>query len=262
MTFGDRLRASWKLVQLVIVTVAYCVATNLRALLISPAHRPRFRAERQRFGCSMLCRIIGIRVTINRLPTDGAGMIVSNHFGILDPLVLASRLPVAFVAKSEIERWPFVGWVTRTMGVIFVHRDRAHRTSDFVEQVRQRIDDGVQVLVFPEGTTSHNMEVRRFKTGAFAAIAGRDTDVTPAHLSVVTVDSRPLDDHGRERVVWADSPRSFMEQFFLLLSMREATFHIVVGEPVSAATRNRKRLAEELQDLVTRLADDTTEARQ
>jgi lyso-ornithine lipid O-acyltransferase len=209
------------------------------------------------YGCRILCRMLGVRVEAPQANAD-VGMIVANHFGIIDPLVLASKMPVAFVAKAEIERWPFVGWVTRTMGVIFVHRDRVKRTTDFVEQVRQRMSDGVTVLVFPEGTTSQSDEVQAFKTGSFAAIEQEPVQVTPLHLSVRTVNGRPLDEDGRDYVVWAQSPRSFMEQFFHLLSMREATFVVRIGEPVDAHDYKRKELAVELRNRVARLAAQWT----
>lgn len=255
MTIGDRVRATAKFVRLIVRTIVYGIATNHKARRLPKDERPAFRAHRQMVGCALLCDIIGVRADLRGRVDEGDQMIVCNHFGILDPLVLASRMPVAFVAKAEIERWPFVGWVTRTMGVIFVHRDRVHRTTDFVEQVRERLDDGVNVLVFPEGMTSDSSEIRPFKTGAFAAIAHRQVSLLPAYLTVRTVDGRPLDDAGRDKVIWAQSPRSFVEQFYLLLSLKEATFTIDIGEPLIDIDADRKTLAREMHRRVARLAD-------
>jgi lyso-ornithine lipid O-acyltransferase len=254
MTVSDRLRAASKFFRLIGAAIPYCIVTNYKARRLPPEEQPYFRALRQMEGCGILCRIIGVRT---RMSGDVAGrgkMLVCNHFGILDPLALASRMPVAFVAKSEIEKWPFVGWVTRAMGVIFVHRDRSARTTDFVEQVRERLASGTSVLVFPEGTTSSSDEVQPFKTGTFAAVAKRDHDVVPVYLRVTTVDDRPLDDEGRDKVVWAQSPRSFLEQFFLLLSMHESTFAIDLGNPIPVAGRNRKELATIAHQHVSALA--------
>jgi 1-acyl-sn-glycerol-3-phosphate acyltransferase len=253
MQFRHYLRATAKLTRLVSVTTAFTIATNLRARNLSESERWHYRAERQTEGCKILCRIMDVRVRCEG-DVEADGMVVSNHFGILDPLVLATAMPMAFVAKAEIEKWPFVGWVTRAMGVFFVHRNRSARTTDFVDQVRDRIEAGVRVTVFPEGTTSQRPEVQPFKTGAFAAVADREIRITPVHLSVVTVDGRPLDDEGRDKVVWAESPRSFMEQFMLLLSMEEATFQIRIGAPVSARGLGRKELATVLRERVSELA--------
>lgn len=249
----DYLRATAKLTRLVTVTTAFCITTNLRARRLPEQQRRRYRAKRQTQGCKILCRIIGVRVE-HEGDASGGGMVVANHFGILDPLVLATAMPMAFVAKEEIQKWPFVGWVTQAMGVFFVHRSRTARTTDFIDQVRDRIEAGVRVTVFPEGTTSQTPEVQPFKTGAFAAVANRDVEITPVHLSVITVDNRPLDEEGRDKVIWAESPRSFMEQFVLLLSMKEATFRIRIGEAVSARGMNRKQLAADLRNRVSELA--------
>ena len=53
-------------------------------------------------------RILNIKVTVegDAAQLEGGGyVIISNHFGYLDGIVLGSLFPVIFVSKEEVKRW-------------------------------------------------------------------------------------------------------------------------------------------------------------
>lgn len=169
---------------------------------------------------------------------------VCNHFGVLDPLVVASQFPAAFVGKSELANWPAIGWVTRTFGVIFVDRSRRIRTSAFVEEVQSILRRGIRVVVFPEGTTFTGPEVHPFKTGAFEAVAGlQDGYVLPLYLAVVDADGNPASRAVRERVTWTDNSQTFVHNVAGLLRLGRVYMRVCVGEPISTDGLDRKELA-------------------
>lgn len=249
------MRQLWRFVRVAWTMLVHTLYTAVAVRRRPPERRAAFRAHRQHVGCRRLCEILGVRVTVEGdLPGHDGMLVVCNHFGVLDPLVLASRLPVAFVGKAGIRQWPFVGWVCATMGVIFVERERRSATASFVEQVRARMADGVDVLVFPEGTTTRGRTVRPFKTGAFAAVAGTDGRVLPLFLDARTVEGRPAVGAERERVVWAEGSPSFLVHFWHLLGLRRVHMVLRVGPPVSADGHDRKALARALHACVHRLA--------
>jgi 1-acyl-sn-glycerol-3-phosphate acyltransferase len=86
------------------------------------------------------------------LPSKGPVLLISNHLGITDPLVIALplRRPVRILAKAEIFDWPLIGWLARQAGVVPVHRGEADRGA--LRSVSQLLADKECVLVFPEGT--------------------------------------------------------------------------------------------------------------
>src|SRR5205823_13405773 len=59
---------------------------------------------------------------IGQLPADG--LVVANHLGYLDILVLSATVPCAFISKAEIERWPIIGRFARWAGTVFVERQK------------------------------------------------------------------------------------------------------------------------------------------
>ena len=240
------MRQFWKVWR--VFSVLVIRTTYLRwALRRTPdEERSRLRARLQMEGCKRLCRVLGIHVELAGRPIPGGGrLVVSNHFGVLDSLILASVLPVSFVAKYELRDWPILGWVASSFGVLFVDRGRRSTVSDFAAQVQERTADGVDVLVFPEGTTSPDLTVLPFKTGAFEAVArGDDKAVLPVYLSVEKVDGQPAIGPIRHRVVWSDSSVPFLEHCWQITALREISMEVRIGEPIPVANRDRKELAQ------------------
>jgi 1-acyl-sn-glycerol-3-phosphate acyltransferase len=74
----------------------------------------------------MLRVFLNVRIAVegakNDLRTAGH-VIVSNHFGYLDGVVLGSCLPVIFVTKREVKQWPVIGQLLTLLGTIFVDRE-------------------------------------------------------------------------------------------------------------------------------------------
>ena len=239
------MRRIWRLIRLVGVTLLRTLWLRVAAWRRAPEERAALRAAHQQAGTRRLCRIMNVQVEVQgKLPARLKGLVVCNHLGILDPLVLSSCMPLAFAGKAGLRDWPLIGWVCRTFGVVFVDRGRRTATSAFVQQVRDKLAHGVGVLVFPEGTTSKGDRVRPFKTGAFEAVAGLDEGtVLPLYLKVVTVEGRPADAARRERVTWADPAPSFPAHLWALLGVRSVRFQVCVGTPIPTAGRDRKELA-------------------
>lgn len=213
------------------------------------------RAHRQRIGCHQLCRILGIRVrTDGRLPEREGMLVVSNHFGVLDPLILASVIPVSFVGKAELQDWPFIGWVAVTHGLLLVDRERRTAVARFTDEIRRRLDYGVHVLVFPEGTTSPDESLLPFKTGAFEAVSDSETArILPVHLAVDRIEDEPARGPVRKRVVWSDPELPFHKHSWDVAGIRNMEFTVKIGEPIETAGRDRKQLAQVAQQAVEEL---------
>lgn len=75
--------------------------------------------------------------------------------------------PLAYVFKKELLKVPFFGWSIGALDMI--HIDRAQRSRAFhkvVEQGKRLLDQGIWVIMFPEGTRVNRGEVGEYKTGA------------------------------------------------------------------------------------------------
>jgi 1-acyl-sn-glycerol-3-phosphate acyltransferase len=195
-------------------------------------------------GCRKFARILGIEVSLSGHVPESGALVVSNHLGAFDPVILASQFPLAFAAKAELGRAPIVGWICRTVGIIFVERDRIMQAGSFADDVRARIDAGIRVLVFPEGTTSNGHSIRPFKTGSFEAVAEEAGYlVLPVCINVLEIDGEPATVTSAERLTWSDPSLSYGSHGWSVLGLRRVRVEVAVGEPIEAGSRDRKALA-------------------
>lgn len=119
-----------------------------------------------------MCFCVGLSLREVRLagsaPAGRPVVYVSNHSSWLDILVLGALLPAAFVSKGEVRAWPVIGLIARLGRTVFVERRRA-TTGRERDAMRERLEGGDNLILFPEGTSSDGTRVLPFRPTFFAA---------------------------------------------------------------------------------------------
>lgn len=113
--------------------------------------------------------MVGARVTVRGTPPSGSPLIVSNHCGWLDILVLGGATGAAFAAKAELAAVPLVGWLCRVNRTIFIDRADRRAIPHQAARIREALGQG-PVVVFPEGTTSDGVVLLPFKPALLQAL--------------------------------------------------------------------------------------------
>jgi 1-acyl-sn-glycerol-3-phosphate acyltransferase len=139
------------------------------------------------------CRVVGIRVT-TRGSMPRSGLLVSNHLGYLDVIVLSSIRPCVFVAKRDVAAWPLFGWLARAAGTIFVDRERRLASADVVDLVRDAVVGGSLVVLFPEGTSSDGSTVLPFKSSLLESAVKLRCPVAAASIEYALDDGSVADE--------------------------------------------------------------------
>jgi 1-acyl-sn-glycerol-3-phosphate acyltransferase len=105
------------------------------------------RLVRLLLRCQMDLQVSGLE----RVPRAGSLLLVSNHLGRTDGLVICARLPreIRFTPKAEILERPLIGWLARRIRVVPIHRGESDREA--IRRVTGLLAAGDCVLVFPEG---------------------------------------------------------------------------------------------------------------
>jgi len=155
-----------------IVGLSFAIGT-LITIPIAWFSRNKVRTYRfsARVWSKFLAFLSGIPVKIEGLdnvPKNEALVIVSNHQGAADIMILLAYLPAyfRFVIKKELFKIPFFGWYLRKAGYVSVERgagEKAHRMFSEAEAV---LKSGDNILIFPEGTRSRTGELQPFKRGS------------------------------------------------------------------------------------------------
>lgn len=107
-------------------------------------------------------------------------VIVVNHQSMVDiPLLYSLPLHFKWVSKKEVYKWPFFGIVLWMQDGIAIERGSKSSVTKMLHDGKAHIDNGVSVAVFPEGTRSKDLEIHRFKDGAFALARFTGVPVLP-----------------------------------------------------------------------------------
>jgi 1-acyl-sn-glycerol-3-phosphate acyltransferase len=118
----------------------------------------------QRWSADLL-HIFNVRIDIDGndpLRKLRHGLIVTNHISWLDVFVLNTVVPMRFVAKSEVRRWPVIGWLCARAQTLFLERGKARSAARINVQMVTLLQSGECLAIFPEGTTTDGTTVAHF----------------------------------------------------------------------------------------------------
>lgn len=105
-----------------------------------------------------------IMVNFNKDTFNEPVLAISNHQSVLDLVfLLMLHHRIVILANQRALRNPFFGPAIRFTDFIYVDKG----LDEVAEIVRQRMDEGYSVIIFPEGTRSANCKIKRFHKGAF-----------------------------------------------------------------------------------------------
>jgi 1-acyl-sn-glycerol-3-phosphate acyltransferase len=106
---------------------------------------------------------------------------VGNHASLFDPPLIISTLPCrpVFLAKRELRRVPFLGWVMGMAGFVFVDRENRTGARASLRAAARQIHEGQSIAAFPEGTRSREGKLLPFKKGVFSLAADAQVPLVP-----------------------------------------------------------------------------------
>lgn len=113
----------------------------------------------------------------------GPRVIVANHPTLVDVTALLSAYPEACcVVKSAYYDNPLFFIIMKFCGHIRADRSRKDNGAQVIELAADRLTEGSDVLLFPEGTRSPTDEVGLFHAGAFAVAVHGEVPVAPVSI--------------------------------------------------------------------------------
>jgi 1-acyl-sn-glycerol-3-phosphate acyltransferase len=175
----------------------------------------------------VLERVCGLKFVVEgreRIP-PGNHIIMSNHTSAWETVALFVIFPPqVWVLKRELLWLPFVGWGLWRLKPIAINRGAGHRAvTQVVEQGKQRLADGLWVIIFPEGTRVASGETRKFGvSGALLATATGKLIVPVSHNA---------------GTFWPR--RGFLK--------KPGTIRLIIGEPLVPGGKHPRELNEEVR---------------
>ena len=197
-----------------------------------------------------LCRLLGLQVRVVGQPARGGGrpvVFASNHSSWLDILALGGVLEACFIAKEEVGRWPVIRTVARLGRTVFVTR-RPADTGRERNAMRDRLDAGDNLILFPEGTSSDGSRVLPFRSVFFSVAEAQPGRVCPLIQPVSIVYDQlgglPIGRASRPVFAWYGD-MDLASHFWRLAQHRGLRATVLLHAPVDpAAYPSRKALSQ------------------
>ena len=191
-----------------------------------------------RLWSRMILGTIGVPVTVEgleKIDTGKAHVYVVNHLSALDIPVLYVHLPFQFriLAKTELFRYPFMGWHLRRSGQIPVVLENPKASIRSLHLAIGAVKRNMPLVVFPEGGRSPDGQLQPFMGGAFYAAIKAQADIVPMAL-VGTYETLKMN-------TWHIMPHPIK---------------LLVGEPISTAglkARDLEKVAEQAREAIARM---------
>jgi 1-acyl-sn-glycerol-3-phosphate acyltransferase len=169
------------------------VLIGLTTLILGPVVFPLALLDRNgkrayligRIWSWIILKVCGIQVKVeglSRLQSGQAYIFMANHQSNIDIPVLIQALPkfqLRWLAKRELIFIPVFGWALWASRHIIVDRASRSETVATLRTAKQRLQAGISVVVFPEGTRSADGRLLPFKRGGFVMALKMQAPIVP-----------------------------------------------------------------------------------
>lgn len=205
------------------------------------------------FWQKRICRVFGLDVEVVNAPVQSRpAVFVSNHVSYLDIPVIASVLPVSFVAKAEVANWPLFGLLARLQQTVFVSRSRAAVGRE-KDALAATLANGKRLVIFPEGTSSDGSKALPFKSSllGIALEAGGEMPIQPFTIELAEIGGRKIaGQQDRDFYAWYGD-MTLMPHFWNFAKTSGAKVRLHFHAPLHVKEiQDRKILAQKCHELV------------
>ena len=196
-------------VRAAVILAVFLVATLILIpwqWLLLRLHRPARRTFPHRYH-RFVARLFGIHIRVVGTPPTRATLLVASHSSWMDIVIFSAVVPLSFIAKSEVNSWPFFGTLARLQRTVFVTRSRRSETGVARDAISQRLAEGDVLVLFPEGTSNDGNAVLPFKSALLSAADtvlddGRKVPVQPVSTAYVARQGIPMGRENRPLYAW------------------------------------------------------------
>ncbi len=204
---------------------------------------------------------LGMRVTLIGRPVEGRPtLILSNHISWTDIIAIGSVADVTFVAKSEVAKWFFVGFVSSMQRTLFVDRTKKADARRGAREIGKRIAERGAVLLFAEGQSDIGTHVLPFRSAlvgsaqhAMEEAGAKDVVIQPLTVAYTRLQGLPVGRTDRSLIAWIKG-KSVMQNIKEILGGGVKEVTIAFGEPrLVAQGADRKVVTKEVEDDVRRM---------
>ena len=196
-----KIRSAFRLALTAFLTVGHFAFFQFGRLFVGSSHarQLRWRNRCVRAWARSLGATAGMKITVDGKPPEAPFFLVANHLSYIDIIALSIVMDCVFIAKSEIEGWPGVGFMAKHIGTIFIERSNFQDLPRVISLIERALDEGKGIILFAEGTSGKGDKVLPFSSALLEPAARLGQPVSHASITYRTP---PNELPAEEAVCW------------------------------------------------------------
>ena len=159
--------------------ILYLMSWLPRALLGYPYFR-MFRV-----WCRAFVRALDVDLKLhqkNLKPIPDQYILIANHPSAFEDIGIPALFEVYSLAKVEVKKWWIVGRISTAAGNLYVKRESKESRHEAAEKIRQEIEKGKNIALYPEGGCKGKRIFESFRYGAFDVSLKTGVPILPVFL--------------------------------------------------------------------------------
>lgn len=186
----------------------------------------------------LLCFVCGLKLSIKGEIHTNPVFLVANHVSWLDIPVIHSFKLVGFVAKSEISQWPILGRIVKSGETLFIARGQSESRKNVLNAIKNRLQKGRSIAVFPEGRVTNGTYLARFHRQLMHAAIETQTPLQAIAIKYIKADGM------RNKDICFFENETFVSNVFRLLSLRSSEVELVFCKTIATNNLTAREVAQ------------------
>ena len=218
---------------------------GIGAAALYPAVGEKRRIRLKQRWSRQILEILSIRLDAKPFDAPPGSLIVANHVSWLDIFVINALRPAAFISKTEVRQWPFIGWLAERNGTVFLRRGSRGHARIVNAEIDALLNSGKDVAIFPEGTTTDGTHLLGFHAALLQPAVESQRPLLPLALSYHNPYHEDLGIPGTISVAPSFAGDTTLKQCFAaILACRSLTVWVTQAPLIESAGKSRRELSQ------------------
>ena len=203
----------------------------------------------------MIKVIIGININFNtkKYNKKNTGILyIANHVSWFDIICLGTLLNARFIAKKEVSTMGIFGFLAKLSNTFFIDNENKNKIIEYNKLIQQRLQNGENFIIFPEGTTTDGNGIINFKSSMLECAFDKNNQINiqPISICYSKLNNVPMGIYLRRNIAWVGDT-SMVEAMSDFLRSGRITVDIIFHEILSINNfGNRKELAAHCEERI------------
>lgn len=249
------IRFLYRLVVFIGLTLAFLISSTLIDIFVKNNKEKVLKfIKNSNFFRDLALKLFGIKVYIDNfnINPDENYIIAPNHLSYLDILVMKNDNKNLFISTYEVKNTFLFGHFAKYGGSIFIDRQSKNGLKSEIELIKKYINDGFNVVIFLEGTTSNGDGVLPLKSSFVEVAFQTEAKIVPVCIKYISVNGEPINKKNRDLIFYYGDMELFKHVLKFLYEVKTLEVSVKFLNPVNTLDfKDRKELSKYLHSEIS-----------